>query len=1401
MIIRKNVVVPMLILMLLFTTVFVSLNSMFLMPQEIMGNGDVYVLTSSQDKNPLRSNLNIELAYGLENTSYINAVSPEIFLFTTIKGQPVTLRGVEFSNFLKIENGEIVKGSMPRKLTDALGGIKIFNFLHLKIGEKITIYGSFQPSIAVINITGVFKTGGSADDELLVSLPTAQKLAGIRENQVSIIRFRTTDIEKTRELMNPAYPKFVVSVNSTGQVYTYDKFNATVTIKNLGTHGGMCHFTLNFENESIERELYVSNNVSFNVTLRAYIPGKQNINVSAENDVLHYASHTNILVVKNPVIMNGKILTYLQEPTQYTFLTRNSKKIDNATVIVKGENYTKIYHFNYSINITFPKVGKYNISFEKFGYSQRNFTVKVFRRVNLSSILQITPRPINNVLFVKRGEKVHFNASQNTRIYYSIDEGLIKIANDTIPLNPSIRGIHILNINAVKGWDMGNATFILHPYNSSQILAHLPFSDNTPVYYNSTYPITLWTQVPFENVTVKINNATFYPMKNYSFNPDDFNYTVSFPVKVEHSRLTLDIYAINFINRTLRVVVSPKVIYTSDVQKPVIVVGGREKSNQLRAAPALTVRIWSGESITVKAYDNVKVSNLTVYLFGNTYYSEPPDIEKITIPTMDIQNGEVYFMPEGVYNGTARATDPAGNVNVTYFEVIINNTDEKMPPIILGRKILNFDEHTSYPFKVFDNTLIQSIMVKIDNTTVISLNNISRGNYTLYLNSSQISDGFHRGYIYATDIYGNLRAFLITILKNYTDTTPPRIYIPKSTFWSGESILIMASDNTQVKKTSVQVFGKWFYGTTKVVIPTMDIENNSVSFIPPGTYTMKIFSEDIFNNGNYQEITITINNTGEKIPPVIILPSISICNATDILNFTAFDNVGVSELKLLVNNQTVAFSNSSILSVRAGKIGYGLVNGEIYAVDVNGNVAYITFRVFVKDNIPPEIGKTCIRMWSGNTTNITVGDNVEIKYAYLTIFGKTFWNFGNRIEIKTEFMSAQSVYFVPSGIYHGYIFAEDYAGNRNSSYVTIVINNTREKRAPVILGKVYDVISNNKSATFRAFDNVGVEKMWWVLNGKNKAIVKGNVLNITFSQIPVGIHNVTIYAEDVNGNVAHINVTIDVKGIPKVNIKLQVNEKEITTNQQAIITVEMSNGPNRGNYSATIYLDSSPYYTIKVNLIPYETKTITLKLPYLSSGTHKIRIKNETVEIEVKEIQIEKLPIDLLLKYDKNLNVTGGKNVIYKGFQISEGNFIILVYSLIGVGIILVALGMYSSLLKSLEDRNIAILRAIGASNRQIIKFALKDSIYFIFLPILAGIGTGYITLWILEKMEILRAFGHRLIIFTGPSIVGINILIGIAFSIFVMAVVFKDILSSKVITLFTGENTQKTMSLQEVLK
>ena len=370
----------------------------------------------------------------------------------------------------------------------------------------------------------------------------------------------------------------------------------------------------------------------------------------------------------------------------------------------------------------------------------------------------------------------------------------------------------------------------------------------------------------------------------------------------------------------------------------------------------------------------------------------------------------------------------------------------------------------------------------------------------------------------------------------------------------------------------------------------------------------------------------------------------------------------------------------------------------------------------------------------------------------------------------------------------------------NYTTVNITINNTGEKIPPVIIGDEYSVITLNSSSIYYSYDNVGVAKMWWEENNTIINEFNGSVLWLNYSNLSAGYHNITIYSEDVNRNIGMLNVTVNIVGIQEVILHAQLEENMITTKQQGKIILDVINGAVSGYYNLTIYLDGEIYYTENVYLESHERKNIYCNLPYLDMGKHIIKVGNITLTLDVEKEVIEKLPTDLVLKYSKGLKFSESKGVIYKGFQISEGNFYLVFASLFGVTLLLIFLGIYSTTVKGLKNENVGILRAIGASNGQIFKFFTKDILKYVLTSVIGGILGGYILVIGINNFSILTAFGHKLII--SPTLYNITLVITISFIFIVIsfAIIFKTIFSKHVVHLMGREENKKVLNLEEII-
>ncbi|MCD6369988.1 MAG: hypothetical protein J7L63_00615, partial [Thermoplasmata archaeon] len=613
MIIKKNTVIPVFILLILFTSLFVSIVSIAQMPDKIMGEKDIYVLTSSTDKNPLRSNLDINIAYGLENMSYVESVSPEIFVFTTIANKAVTIRGVIFSKLLSLEGGKIIEGEMPHDYGDALLGYRAQKILNLKIGEKLAIRGGFASSLAVINITGIYKSDSPTDDEIIVDLSTARKLAGIGNDEISIIRIKSKNQVMLKKFMDPKSPKFTVNLNVTSESYIGESINVSAKIKNMGINVGNCDLTLFWNGREIKYSnisVYTEKTVSLEIKAPK-IPGNYTLKATVSNSLLHYTSSVNIKVKKRPIFVRGPTNIIENAYSIFYAYSIHQENLENLTLEIRGEGYSSLSTGNSPLRIKISRSGNYTLVFSKEGYQAACIEVKVYKKVPLEELATIK-NLYNGTIILPKGEKIEIET--DGKIYFSIDNSSLVEKSGNITIPQYLKGMHKVNITVIKDTMLGWQNFdllILENYNPEVISLH----PSEKAYYGETVSFQIRDKLPIKNVSVYYENKR----KDYEINQKlgmKENYTFNVTVTLNSSE-EIRIFFSDILDKVYNASFKFHLIYQKDVIPPEIIVPDK-------------IEIWGGNSTIIRAEDNVALDFLSVFIFGRYFNTTST---AISIPT------------------------------------------------------------------------------------------------------------------------------------------------------------------------------------------------------------------------------------------------------------------------------------------------------------------------------------------------------------------------------------------------------------------------------------------------------------------------------------------------------------------------------------------------------------------------------------------------------------------------------------------------------------------------------------------------------------------------------------------------------------------------------------------------
>ena len=204
-------------------------------PRAVFG-GDMVALSQVDSSQKLDE----ELLVQLKAQPNVEAASAEISCFSVINDFPVVVRGVNLDDFLEIENSSIIKGRVDDPGRFSVIGRKLADNIGLDVGDRFLLTGSSNSAMFQTEINAVYE-GHYSEDELLVPLDYARKMAGLGPGAVLFIRVRTTNqtalVENLEETEAP-----VVVTDSAGAVTPVntemseeDRINQQLAIRYLDT--------------------------------------------------------------------------------------------------------------------------------------------------------------------------------------------------------------------------------------------------------------------------------------------------------------------------------------------------------------------------------------------------------------------------------------------------------------------------------------------------------------------------------------------------------------------------------------------------------------------------------------------------------------------------------------------------------------------------------------------------------------------------------------------------------------------------------------------------------------------------------------------------------------------------------------------------------------------------------------------------------------------------------------------------------------------------------------------------------------------------------------------------------------------------------------------------------------
>ncbi len=156
--------------------------------------------------------LNASLVAELKEQPNVQAASGEITCFTVIQGYPTVVRGVDIDDFLELENSTLIRGEVPDKNRFAVIGKRLANKVGLDVGDRFLLTGSSNSAMFQMEIDAVY-SGRYSEDELLVPLSYARKMAGLSVDSVLFIRVKTNNQSALMEGLETSEQPVVVTTS------------------------------------------------------------------------------------------------------------------------------------------------------------------------------------------------------------------------------------------------------------------------------------------------------------------------------------------------------------------------------------------------------------------------------------------------------------------------------------------------------------------------------------------------------------------------------------------------------------------------------------------------------------------------------------------------------------------------------------------------------------------------------------------------------------------------------------------------------------------------------------------------------------------------------------------------------------------------------------------------------------------------------------------------------------------------------------------------------------------------------------------------------------------------------------------------------------------------------------
>jgi ABC-type lipoprotein release transport system permease subunit len=150
------------------------------------------------------------------------ACSPEVITPCIVNNQSFFIRGIVPDEFKKLNTLEMIEGGNLKQsgINSLLLGKSLADRLNVKVNDKMLVLGVLADRYLELQVTGVYLSHSSMDDEALVLLNVGQWLRGTSYNYVSMVRVKTNPSLVSSNDIYQELAKNASSVQSSSQPAT-----------------------------------------------------------------------------------------------------------------------------------------------------------------------------------------------------------------------------------------------------------------------------------------------------------------------------------------------------------------------------------------------------------------------------------------------------------------------------------------------------------------------------------------------------------------------------------------------------------------------------------------------------------------------------------------------------------------------------------------------------------------------------------------------------------------------------------------------------------------------------------------------------------------------------------------------------------------------------------------------------------------------------------------------------------------------------------------------------------------------------------------------------------------------------------------------------------------------------